>query len=219
MKKYISLILACLMMLSIFSFAGCKIGSEDKENDADADAAVAEENKSGNPIAVINVKNYGEIKVELYYEKAPNTVKNFISLANKGFYDGLTFHRVISGFMIQGGCPNGNGMGDPGYSIAGEFDVNGFENDIAHARGVISMARGGYSYDSAGSQFFIMHQDAPHLDGQYAAFGEVISGIEIVDEIAFVETDYNDKPLRDVVIESVRVDTHGITFDEPETIR
>ena len=219
MKKYISLILACLMMLSIFSFAGCKIGSEDKENDADADAAVAEENKSGNPIAVINVKNYGEIKVELYYEKAPNTVKNFISLANKGFYDGLTFHRVISGFMIQGGCPNGNGMGDPGYSIAGEFNVNGFENDIAHARGVISMARGGYSYDSAGSQFFIMHQDAPHLDGQYAAFGEVISGIEIVDEIAFVETDYNDKPLRDVVIESVRVDTHGITFDEPETIR
>ena len=216
MKKYVSLILACLMIFSMFAFAGCKKDSADTDA---ADVTASEQDETGNPVAVINVKNFGEIKVELYYEKAPNTVKNFISLANKGFYDGLTFHRVISGFMIQGGCPNGNGMGDPGYSIAGEFNVNGFENDIAHTRGVISMARGGYSYDSAGSQFFIMHQDAPHLDGQYAAFGEVISGIEIVDDIAFVETGYNDKPLSDVVIESVRVDTHGMVFDEPETIK
>lgn len=218
MKKFISLILACLMIFSIFTLAGCKKDSADTDSAAD-DVVVDEQNEAGNPVAVIKVENFGEIKVELYYDKAPNTVKNFISLANKGFYDGLTFHRIISGFMIQGGCPNGNGMGDPGYSIAGEFNVNGFENDIAHTRGVISMARGGYSYDSAGSQFFIMHQAAPHLDGQYAAFGEVISGIEIVDDIASVETGYNDRPLSDVVIESVRVDTNGKVFDEPETIK
>lgn len=207
MKKHIALILACFMMFSIIAFSGCK------------DEKAEEDNITVNPVAVINVKNYGSITVELYYDKAPNTVKNFISLANKGFYDGLTFHRIISGFMIQGGCPDGNGTGDPGYSIAGEFDVNGFENDIAHTRGVISMARGGYSYDSAGSQFFIVHQTSPHLDGQYAAFGKVTDGMKIVDEIAFVETDYNDKPLSDVIIESVTVDTHGITFDEPETIK
>lgn len=217
MKKYISLILACLMLFGIFALTGCKKDATDTKSDSDI--VDSEQNESGNPIAVISVENFGEIKVELYYDKAPNTVKNFISLANKGFYDGLTFHRVISGFMIQGGCPEGNGTGDPGYSIAGEFNVNGFENDIAHTRGVISMARGGYSYDSAGSQFFIMHQTSPRLDGQYAAFGEVISGIEIVDEIAFVETDYNDKPLSDVVIESVRVDTHGVIYEEPETMR
>jgi len=206
MKKQLSLILAFCLMFSILAFSGCK---DDKSDD---DITV-------NPVAVINVKNYGKITVELYYDKAPNTVKNFISLANKGFYDGLTFHRIISGFMIQGGCPDGNGTGDPGYSISGEFDVNGFKNDIAHTRGVISMARGGYSYDSAGSQFFIVHQTSPHLDGQYAAFGKVTDGMKIVDEIAFVETDYNDKPLSDVVIESVTVDTHGIAFDEPETIK
>lgn len=207
MKKHIALILACFMIFSTLAFSGCRVNKTE------------EENITVNPVAVINVKNYGKITVELYYDKAPNTVKNFISLANKGFYDGLTFHRIISGFMIQGGCPDGNGTGDPGYSIAGEFDVNGFENDIAHTRGVISMARGGYSYDSAGSQFFIVHQTSPHLDGQYAAFGKVTDGMKIVDEIAFVETDYNDKPLSDVVIESVTVDTHGIAFDEPETIK
>lgn len=209
MKKQISLILACCMIFSIFALAGCKADNADKTKD----------DITTNPVAVINVKNYGSITVELYYDKAPNTVKNFISLANKGFYDGLTFHRIISGFMIQGGCPDGNGTGDPGYSIAGEFDANGFKNDIAHTRGVISMARGGYSYDSAGSQFFIVHQTSSHLDGQYAAFGKVTDGMKIVDEIAFVETDYNDKPLSDVIIESITIDTHGITFDEPETIK
>ncbi len=203
MKRFIALFLACVLIFSIFAFSGCK----------------SEKEVVDNPVAVINVKNYGTITVELYYDKAPNTVKNFISLANKGFYDGLTFHRIISGFMIQGGCPDGNGTGDPGYSIAGEFDVNGFKNDLAHTRGVISMARGGYSYDSAGSQFFIVHQNSPHLNGQYAAFGKVVDGMKIVDEIAFVETDYNDKPLNDVIIESITVDTNGVYFDEPETLK
>lgn len=213
MKKIISLFLACLMIFSAFAFAGCTA-----EKPVDDESQSEAEYKTDNPVAVISVKDYGKITVELYPDKAPNTVNNFISLANKGFYDGLTFHRIISGFMIQGGCPDGNGTGDPGYSIEGEFDVNGIENDLLHTRGVISMARGGYSYDSAGSQFFIMHQDAPHLDGQYAAFGKVVEGIEIVDEIAAVETGYNDKPVSDVIIESVVVDTHGKSYDEPQTI-
>lgn len=215
MKKFISLFLICLMTFSVVSFSGC---TEDKPaNDNESQSEF--EYKTDNPVAVINVKDYGKITVELYYDKAPNTVKNFISLANKGFYDGLTFHRVISGFMIQGGCPDGTGTGDPGYSIAGEFNVNGFKNDIEHTRGVISMARNGYSYDSAGSQFFIVHQDSPHLDGQYASFGKVLDGMTVVDKIAFVETDNNDKPLDDVIIESVSVNTHGISYDEPETMK
>ena len=216
MKKIISIFLACLMAFSLFAFAGCTKNSENADNtESQSEAEFA----TSNPVAVITVKDYGKITVELYPEKAPNTVNNFISLANKGFYNGLTFHRIIEGFMIQGGCPEGTGMGDPGYSIVGEFNVNGIENDLLHTRGVISMARGGYSYDSAGSQFFIMHKDAPHLDGQYASFGMVIEGIEVVDAIAVTETGANDKPVNDIVIESVVVNTNGKTYSEPETLK
>ena len=172
----------------------------------------ATEDINMNPVATIKMQGMDTpIVVELYPDCAPNTVANFIELANSGFYDGLTFHRVIPGFMIQGGCPNGNGTGNPGYSIKGEFAQNGFENSLAHTRGVISMARAS-APDSAGSQFFIMHADAPHLDGAYAAFGEVISGMETVDKIAYVNTNYMDKPLEDQVIEEIRVDTKGIEY-------
>ena len=146
----------------------------------------------------------GVIKAELYPEIAPNSVNNFISLINKGFYDGLIFHRVISGFMIQGGCPDGTGMGGPGYSIPGEFSANGFKNELKHDRGVLSMARA-MSPDSAGSQFFLMHETSPHLDGQYAAFGKVVAGIEVVDQIAAVATDWNDKPRTPVKMAKVEV--------------
>ena len=154
--------------------------------------------------ALIKVKEYGEIEVELYPNIAPITVDNFVKLVNKGFYNGLTFHRVIKGFMIQGGCPKGNGTGGPGYEIKGEFASNGVNNPIKHERGVISMARAMHP-DSAGSQFFIMHKDAPHLDGQYAAFGKVVNGIEVVDKIAGTRTDFRDKPLTPVVIESITI--------------
>lgn len=157
-----------------------------------------------NPIVTITMEDGRIMRGELYPEKAPNTVNNFISLANKGFYDGLTFHRVIPGFMIQGGDPTGTGMGGPGYSIEGEFTSNGFKNDLKHTRGVLSMARA-MDPNSAGSQFFIMHQDAPHLDGSYAAFGHVVNGIEVVDEIANVATDWNDKPRTPVVMEKVEI--------------
>ena len=157
-----------------------------------------------NPIVTITMDNGDVMKAELYPEVAPNTVNNFISLVKKGFYDGLIFHRVINGFMIQGGCPDGTGMGGPGYSIKGEFSQNGFENNLAHTPGVLSMARTMFP-DSAGSQFFIMHQDAPHLDGSYAAFGHVVNGIEVVDEIANVATDWNDKPRTPVVMEKVEI--------------
>ena len=168
--------------------------------------------KDTNPVATIKMQGVETpIVVELYPDAAPNTVANFISLANSGFYNGLTFHRVIPTFMIQGGCPLGNGTGDPGYSIKGEFAQNNVVNNLAHTRGVISMARSS-APDSAGSQFFIMHADAPHLDGGYAAFGEVISGIETVDLIASTQTDYTDKPLVDQVIESITVDTKGIEY-------
>ena len=152
--------------------------------------------------ALLKIKDYGEIELELYPKFAPITVDNFVKLVNKGFYNGLTFHRIIKGFMIQGGCPLGTGTGGPGYQIKGEFLSNGVNNPIKHERGVISMARA-MNPDSAGSQFFIMHQDAPHLDGQYAAFGKVIRGIEVVDKVASVATDYRDKPLKPVVIESI----------------
>ena len=167
-----------------------------------------------NPIATIQMKNGGTIRIELYPEIAPNTVNNFISLANSGFYDGKIFHRVISGFMIQGGCPEGTGMGGPGYNIKGEFRFNGFKNELKHKRGVISMARSARP-NSAGSQFFIMHADAKHLDGQYAAFGKVIEGMDEVDRIAGVATDANDRPREEQVMESVRVDTFGETYPEP----
>ena len=155
--------------------------------------------------AIIDVEQFGTIEVELYKDVAPLTVENFVKLANKGFYNGLTFHRVIKGFMIQGGCPKGNGTGGPGYCIKGEFLANGVNNPLKHTRGVISMARA-MDPDSAGSQFFIMHKDAPHLDGQYAAFGKVTKGIEVVDAIASVETNYYDMPLKKVVIKSIRVE-------------
>ncbi len=171
-----------------------------------------------NPIATITMKDGGVMKIELYPDVAPNTVKNFISLANKGFYDGLTFHRIIAGFMIQGGDPNGVGNGGPGYSIKGEFSSNGFKNDLKHKRGVISMART-MAPDSAGSQFFIMHADYPYLDGEYAAFGMMLEGFDVLDAIATVETNRNDAPLSPVVIDTIRVETFGVDYGEPEVIR
>ena len=174
--------------------------------------------KTENPLVAMYIENYGAIVMELYPDKAPNTVNNFISLANSRFYDGLTFHRVIKGFMIQGGCPNGNGTGGPGYSIKGEFSENGYKfNDLKHTEGILSMARTN-NPDSAGSQFFIMADEAPHLNDKYAAFGQVIDGLNIVKEINSVETNSNDKPLNDVVIEEIRVDTKGINYSEPEKI-
>ena len=158
-----------------------------------------------NPIVTIEMENGDIIKAELYPDVAPATVENFVKLAGSGFYNGLTFHRIIPGFMIQGGDPEGTGMGGPGYSIKGEFSTNGFPNPLNHTRGVLSMARS-MMPDSAGSQFFIMHEDAPHLDGNYAAFGKVIEGIEVVDKVASVKTDYNDKPLEPVVIEIMSVE-------------
>ena len=155
--------------------------------------------------AIIEVKDFGTMEVELNHSAAPITVENFVNLSNKGFYNGLTFHRVIKGFMIQGGCPKGNGTGGPGYCIRGEFYANGINNPLRHVRGVISMARA-MDPNSAGSQFFIMHKDAPHLDGQYAAFGKVIKGIEVVDDIASVPTNYHDMPLNKVVIKSIKIE-------------
>ena len=171
-----------------------------------------------NPIFTITMENGGVIKGELYPEIAPQSVYNFIDLANKGFYDGLIFHRVIAGFMIQGGDPTGTGMGGPGYSIKGEFYMNGFDNNLKHKRGVLSMARS-MNPNSAGSQFFIMHEDAPHLDKQYAAFGKVTEGMEVVDQIANTKVDYNDRPLEDQKMASIRVDTLGETYPEPNKRR
>ena len=168
-----------------------------------------------NPIVTITMANGDVMKAELYPEIAPNTVNNFISLVKKGYYDGLIFHRVIAGFMIQGGCPNGNGMGGPGYSIKGEFSQNGFKNTLKHTEGVLSMARS-MMPNSAGSQFFIMHQNSPHLDGQYAAFGKVTEGLEVVDKIAQVGTDWQDRPMVPQIIESMTVETFGESYPEPE---
>ena len=168
-----------------------------------------------NPVVTIEMMNGDTIKAELYPEIAPNTVNNFISLVKKGFYDGLIFHRVIRGFMIQGGCPQGTGMGGPGYSIKGEFSQNGVKNDLKHTEGVLSMARS-MMPNSAGSQFFIMHKDAPHLDGAYAAFGKITEGMNIVDKIANERTDYSDRPLKEQKIKSMTVDTFGVEYPEPE---
>ena len=168
-----------------------------------------------NPIVTIEMENGDIMKAELYPEVAPNTVNNFISLVKKGFYDGIIFHRVIEGFMIQGGDPEGTGMGGPGYSIQGEFNYNGFANDLKHTPGVLSMARA-MDPDSAGSQFFIMHEAAPHLDGQYAAFGKVIEGMDVVNRIAETKTNRQDKPLEDQVMVKVTVDTFGVDYPEPE---
>lgn len=168
-----------------------------------------------NPVVTFEMENGDIMKAELYPEIAPNTVNNFVSLVNKGYYDGLIFHRVIQGFMIQGGCPQGTGTGGPGYNIKGEFRQNGFTNPLKHSAGVLSMARAMHP-DSAGSQFFIMHKDAPHLDGAYAAFGQIIEGMDIVDKIAETATDYNDRPLEKQVMKKVTVDTKGETYPEPE---
>lgn len=167
-----------------------------------------------NPIVTITMEDGSVIKAALYPEIAPESVNNFISLINKKFYDGLTFHRVIYGFMIQGGCPQGTGTGGPGYHIKGEFSQNGFENNLKHTPGVLSMARSMFP-NSAGSQFFLMHKDAPHLDGAYAAFGKVIEGMEVVNKIAEVDTDYSDKPIIPQVMKSVTVDTFGVDYPEP----
>lgn len=168
-----------------------------------------------NPIVTFEMENGDLIKAELYPEIAPNTVNNFISLINDKFYDGLIFHRVISGFMIQGGCPDGNGMGGPGYSIQGEFSHNGIANDLAHTAGVLSMARA-MNPNSAGSQFFIMHKDAPHLDGEYAAFGKVIEGMDVVNKIAAAMTDYSDRPIEPQKMAKVTVDTQGVDYPAPK---
>lgn len=168
-----------------------------------------------NPIVTITMKNKDQIKLELYPDVAPISVNNFISLVTKHFYDGLIFHRVINGFMIQGGCPDGNGTGGPGYSIKGEFSQNGVNNTLNHTEGVLSMARA-MNPNSAGSQFFIMHKNSPHLNGSYAAFGKVIEGMDIVNKIAETPTDYSDRPLDDQVMETVTVDTFGETYPEPE---
>ena len=170
-----------------------------------------------NPIVTFTMENGDVMKAELYPDVAPNTVNNFISLVKKGFYDGLIFHRVIAGFMIQGGDPEGSGMGGPGYSIKGEFNYNGVENNLKHSRGVLSMARAQHP-DSAGSQFFIMHADAPHLDGQYAAFGYLVEGEDVLDSIASIDTDWSDRPRTPQVMKTVTVDTFGVDYAEPETL-
>ena len=168
-----------------------------------------------NPIVTITMANGDVMKAELYPEIAPNTVNNFISLVKKGYYDGLIFHRVIAGFMIQGGCPDGNGMGGPGYSIKGEFSQNGFKNTLKHTEGVLSMARA-MNPNSAGSQFFIMHKNSPHLDGAYAAFGKLVEGLEVVDKIAQVGTDWSDSPMVPQIIDTMTVETFGTEYPEPE---
>lgn len=170
-----------------------------------------------NPIVTITMQNGSVMKAELYSSVAPNTVNNFISLIQKGFYNGLTFHRVIRGFMLQGGCPDGTGTGGPGYHIKGEFSQNGFANDLKHTEGVLSMARAMHP-NSAGSQFFIMHKAAPHLDGSYAAFGKIIEGMDVVNTIAECMTNYNDKPIQPQIMQSVTVDTFGVDYPQPEKV-
>ena len=170
-----------------------------------------------NPIVTFEMENGDIMKAELYPEIAPNTVNNFISLVQNGFYDGLIFHRVIRGFMIQGGCPDGTGMGGPGYTIKGEFSQNGFANDLRHTEGVLSMARAMHP-DSAGSQFFIMHENSPHLDGAYAAFGKITEGMDIVNKIAETATDYSDRPLEEQKMKKVTVDTMGVEYPAPERV-
>ena len=202
----------------LISLVGCtNNNTSSQKNDEEIETTV--ESTGELPIATIKIKDFGTIKAELYPDKAPNTVNNFISLANSGFYDGLIFHRVIKGFMNQGGDPDGVGTGGPGYSIKGEFSNNGYtNNDLKHTAGVLSMARAN-DPDSAGSQFFIMAEEASYLDGDYAAFGKVIEGMDVVNDINSVQTNSNAKPLKDVVIESITVDTKGIDYKEPEKIQ
>ena len=196
-----------MIMFSLKSFA-----TRFMSNNAERKASMAK-----NPEITITMENGDVMKGELYPEIAPNTVNNFISLINRGFYNGLIFHRVIPGFMIQGGCPQGTGTGGPGYRIRGEFSANRFKNDLRHTEGVLSMARAMHP-DSAGSQFFIMHRTSPHLDGQYAAFGKITEGLDVVNKIAMAERDYRDRPLEDQRIASITVETFGETYPEPETL-
>lgn len=195
------------LLVGMFALVGCS-----KDEPITSETRTPPKNL---PVATITFKDLGEVKAELYPHIAPNTVNNFISLANNGYYDGLTFHRVIKDFMIQGGCPDGTGMGGPGYSIHGEFSGNAFENNLTHEEGVLSMARS-MDPNSAGSQFFIVTKTSPHLDGEYASFGKVIEGMDIVKDIENTETGANDKPVKDVVIESIKVDTFDEIYEEPE---
>lgn len=216
--KIAALVLSLVTVL--FSFASCseKNGGNTENNNTEAAVKSTVVSSENNPTAVIKIKDMGEITIELYPDLAPNTVNNFISLSKSGFYNGLTVHRVVPGFVIQMGDPSGNGTGGPGYTIEGEFSDNGYKNNtLSHTRGVVSMARS-QDYNSAGSQFFICLGDATHLDGQYAAFGKVISGMDVADKIADVQTDSSDKPVSDVVIESVTVDTKEASYSEPKTL-
>lgn len=219
-KKYTKLILL-LVFVSSLGLVGCgnfkdndtKQNVESNSTTEDTDSNSLEE--IGNlPLATINVKDYGVIEAVLYPETAPNTVNNFIDLANKGFYNNLKFHRIIKDFMIQGGDPKGDGTGSPGYSIEGEFASNGIPNGLKHTKGVLSMARS-QNPNSAGSQFFIMTGDAPHLDGEYAAFGKVVSGFDVLDKIGSVKTKSQDIPKDDVIIESITIDSKGVEYNEP----
>ena len=212
MKKWIVLLMAALLLLSLACAKG-KTNTDTNTTETQEDTTVDKTHL----IATITMKGGGAILMELYPEVAPESVKNFISLANSGFYDGLIFHRVILGFMIQGGDPLGKGTGGPGYAIKGEFAANGVQNDISHVRGVLSMARSS-AYDSAGSQFFIVQTDSTYLDGNYAAFGRVTSGMDVVDAIARTTTDSKDKPYKDQVMETVRVETWGVDYGEPEKL-
>lgn len=221
MKKYLNLILITILMSSLV-LIGCGNVKSSNNKEIDSTSQTSEKSETNTseesknlPVATITVDGYGIIEAELYPEIAPNTVNNFIYLANKGFYNNLKFHRVIKDFMIQGGDPKGNGTGGPGYSIEGEFTSNGFANSLKHTKGVLSMARA-QDPDSAGSQFFIMSGDAPNLDGEYAAFGKVISGLDVVDKIQNVETNSADAPKKDVVITSITVDTKGVEYKEPK---
>ena len=224
MKKLIKIIIPVMCILSLMLVSCGKSETNSKSEDK---SSVSENNdksqdsitESGDlPIATIEIENYGTVKAELYPKIAPNTVDNFISLSNSGFYNGLTFHRVIKDFMIQGGDPKGDGTGGPDYAIKGEFTSNGFENSLKHTEGVLSMARSRQP-DSAGSQFFIMTSTSSHLDGEYAAFGNVIEGMDIVKKIQEVKSNSNDKPIENVVIKSITVDTKGVKYSEPEKIK
>ena len=224
MKKYVNVknMIMILMFLSLSVISACSNDQVEEEPNPENEQESEEkqtfkgENEES-PIVTMTMENDEEIIIELYPQVAPNTVNNFISLIQDGFYDGLIFHRVIPGFMIQGGDPDGIGTGGPGYSIKGEFTSNDFKNELEHKRGVLSMARS-QSPDSAGSQFFIMHEDSSHLDGDYAAFGQVIEGMDVVDEIVSVPTEDQDKPKEDQVIKSMTVDLESYEFNEPEII-
>ena len=232
-KRSAAAIIALIMIVSVISGCGSEktdttvtnapghVSSDSEDNNSNETDKIKESEDTAlsdsNPIVTIEMEDGGIITIELYPDVAPNTVNNFISLINKGYYDGVIFHRVIPGFMIQGGDPDGNGMGGPGYAIKGEFSANGFKNTLAHTRGVISMARTKIP-DSAGSQFFIMVDTASYLDGQYAAFGKVLSGMEVVDKIVSAKTNAADKPLTDQRMKKVTVDTRGVDYDEPVTL-